>query len=70
MSIAHRPYVNLVVLGVRSDPFDEYDPMLIIDADHQSVIVPFDVENHSVRTNDTAVPEMGTRVPGGKEIAP
>jgi len=45
----HRFYINLVVMLVRSDPFDEYDLVTIVDGHHQSVIVSFNVEDQSVQ---------------------
>jgi hypothetical protein len=77
MSIFHRLYVNLVVLPMRSDPFDEHNLVTIVDSHHQPVIIPFDIEDHSVRSHNagirigqalpnadiTVIPTLGQHVP-------
>jgi hypothetical protein len=55
MTIFHRLYVNLVVIPMRSDPFDEHDLMTIVDRYHQPAIIPFDIEGHSVRSHNAGI---------------
>jgi hypothetical protein len=55
MSIFHRLYVNLVILPMRSDPFDEHYPVTIVDGHHQPVIIPFDIEDQSVLSYNAGI---------------
>jgi hypothetical protein len=56
---------------MRSDPFDEYDLVPIADGDHEAVIVAFDVEHDSVRSDDARVRirpyNIGWALPAGAQ---
>ena len=42
----HRLYVNLVVVPMRSDPFDEHDLMTIVDGSHNAGILSLDLRRY------------------------
>jgi hypothetical protein len=56
---------------MRSDPFNEYDLVPIVDCYHQTVIVAFDVEHDSVRSYDARVRislyDVGWTLPAGAQ---
>jgi hypothetical protein len=60
--MSNRPYVNLVVVSVRTYPLDEDYPATVVDSCNQPVVVPFDVENHPVVTDDARRAEVSLKV--------
>jgi hypothetical protein len=44
----HLFHIDLVVIPVRTDPFDPYDALLEVDRHGQPIIVSLDVEHHVV----------------------
>jgi hypothetical protein len=40
---------------MRSDPFDEHDLVTMVDGHRQAVIIPFDVEDHSLRPHNAVI---------------
>jgi hypothetical protein len=55
IAIFHRPDIDLVIVSVRSHPFDKYDLMPIVDGDNEPVIVAFDIEDDSVLSDDACI---------------
>jgi hypothetical protein len=55
MSIFHRLHINAVVIRVCSNPFDEHDLAPIVDGHNQPVAIAFDVENHSIRSDNAGI---------------
>src|ERR1700735_2802259 len=55
MSIFHRLHINAVVIRVCPDPLDEHDLVRIVDGHTQPVAIAFDVENHSIRSDNAGI---------------
>ena len=47
-----------------ADPLDEYDPTAVIDGRHQSIVIPFDVEDHAVGADKAGIAVMLLHVRG------
>jgi hypothetical protein len=47
--MSHLFHVNLVVVLVRTDPFDPYDTLLEVGGDNQPIFVSLDVEDDPIR---------------------
>src|SRR4029077_4812889 len=71
MSIFHRLHINVVILRVFSNPFDEYYLVPIVNGHNQPVVVAFDVEDHSARSNNAGIgisfQNIGWAFPAGSE---
>src|ERR1041385_3016894 len=49
----HLCYIDSVIFLMSADPLDPRDFLLEIDRHHQSIRIPFDVEDHAISGNDT-----------------
>lgn len=45
----------MVIVRVRSNPFDEYDLVQIVYGHNQPVVIAFDVEDHSIRSDNAGI---------------
>src|SRR5271168_873618 len=67
ISIFHRLHINPVIVGVRTNPFNENDLPPVVYCDYQTERIPFDIEYCAIASNDAgiriAVNQVGRRMP-------
>src|SRR5581483_3235630 len=67
MSILHRPYINSVIFLVGAEPLDKNDLSLIIDGNHQPIIISFNIKDNAVFADNACAPisflDLSRRIP-------
>jgi hypothetical protein len=53
------PYIDFVVLPVSSEPLNEYCGSPVVNVRHESIVVPSNIEDDPIRTDDACVGEAG-----------